>query len=275
MVDSATIFSDRKLVVAIQKFYFAIEEACLMIGDISLKEYVILVAMGELASGFPLNGAKTKCDTDNDSNYCALFLEEKELAVRVRNSNDRRGFALSITAKGRARLNLIDNTISKTLISRNPNWSEAEFEYLVSKAHALPSIYPNTRITTILSSEFLVFLQKYHQALTNVAAYYGMTSSQIAILCAYENSENLLSLEYVQRLHGNSNLVIEFLLEDLEKKTLIDVSHCVEITQKGQQRIKELTREVAFYVSDYLDKYSEHEVSLYEELCEHLVYMVK
>lgn len=272
-MNAPRIFSDRQMVGVMHRLHLSLDATCSRIGDISLGEQALLTNVGEFDSGFPLKWAQEELMGLDVPRHFVDLLERKELVSRIRSKIDKRGFALTATQKGRARLTLVDEAIAAALIYENKRWKEEEFAYLTTQMHALPNIFSEQRrITTIFSGEFLAMVHRYHQIIIQVASHYGLTSLQLAILCAFEEGKTRAP-DHFKHLAGVSESVIEFQMNDLKNKNLVRINRVSELTEKGTQRRNDLLAMITSQMDALFVAYPESDTALFEDLGEYCMYL--
>lgn len=268
------LFSKLQMVPLMQKLYVAMDAVCQSTGDISLGEYALLASVAEVDSGFPLKEIRVDFERFDNPNYYVELLENKELITRIRNRADLRGYALKVSPKGRARISLLDESIASALISAHETWTEDEFELFISKAHALAHItYPTRRTSTIFPAVFISLVHKYHQLILRIAAYYGMTSLQIALLSTAK--EESLSIALSSDLHTPlaADSIVEIQLHDLMSKDIILQDEIIELTEKGQKRLDEFAKHLSHHANNLFAHFPLESESALEELGEYCIYL--
>lgn len=269
-----SVFVEGQTVIMMQKLSATIEAACGFSGDLSLGEYALLVIISESSEGVPLKEIESGFKRMVDPQPLVELLILKELIQRIRSTTDRRGFALKVTSKGRARISLVDESIAAAVISANKEWSESEFEYLVMKIHKFSNAMDaQKKVSTLFSGVFLLLVFRYHQMIAKAAAHFAMTSLQAALLYVYgEGGETLIPSALASQTNMPLTLV-EQQTDDLVKKGFLCTLQPYELTEKGQRRVDDLTRVFLSQEDSVMEGYSDEGISVSEELGEYCLFL--
>lgn len=269
-----SLFTEGQSIFALQKMFATVDAACTLAGDVSLGAYALLVTLAESEGGIPLKSIESDFKASEDPLPYVESLISKELAERIRSATDRRGFALKITPKGRARIALVDESIAAGLIAANREWSEAEFEYLIMKIHKLSTaVEAQCKVTTLFSGAFLLRMFWYHHLVVEVAAYFAMSSLQLALLYAFADAEEAsISPALARQMNTPLNL-LELQVDDLVKKGLICDTHSCELTEKGRQRSVDATNMISTHLNQLAEGGSEESLTASEALGEYSLFL--
>lgn len=268
------IFHGRHLVVALRNVQAIMDVACTGVGDMSLVEYTYLVSASEFDAGLSLKRMQVDFGGFQNQEHYINLLEEKELAQRVRNCSDRRGFALKTTAKGRFRISLVDKAIAAALIASSKQLSEQSFDHLVAQLSLFSAAHePQRRVLTFFPGVVLLLVCKYHQLVVQESAFLGMTSFQTSTLCVLDYSDGALSSAQLARRLGVQEDIMDLQLNYLEESHSVRGENAFELTEEGRERTDRVARRLSARLDAFLDELSEADLALLESLSAYCAYL--
>ena len=269
MLDDS-ILTHESTVTFIQRIYQMMDRTSRSIGDVAFAEQALLVNAAESDGGFSLRLFQTKPAQSANSSISIDALLEKELAVRVRNRNDRRGYAIKATDKGRNRIALVDRAIALTLIDTERRLTEDLYEELVMRARTFSdAVNPRHRVTTFLPGALAGYLSAYQFAVERESAYAGLTSLQVSILCCLSGQTERCSAGHIAACTGLSVEMAELNLEHLlDRQAVRNTNGLWELRDDGRQRLSTFMERVKVRVEDIVGSFDDEQFSHAEQLAE-------
>ncbi len=231
------MINKKHILVIMQKLYSVLNYAADTSGDLLLSEYACLVTISEFENGLSIQRIKQALSGCNNPAALITSLEDKELVERMRSKLDRRAFSLFTTAKGRSRIDLMDEALSFALIDASDRLTEATFNQLQNLFYDSASpgkgqgdyegqggrgvLEGQRKITTLLPGSTLSFLCNYHSAAVKESSLFGISSTQAVILILIGETEAATSAERIAQLLLLPTNTLLLHLEKLEARGLV------------------------------------------------------
>lgn len=269
-----SVFLNKRMVGALHKLFVDIDSLCSYAGDIHLAEYALLSMAVEKEQGLSFKRITSLLDSAARYSDSTEVLEAKELVSRIRDTEDRRGFALSVTQKGKIRAALLDNALALSLAAANDRMSEETLEYLVTKMHAFANaIEPSFVSNRLFPSSALDLIHSYVHIATKGSSVFGLTAMQIAMLCDLESLHECATFAATDNQPTYFEAVARYELEDLEEKDFLHTLGTIHLHERGLQRCKEFSRKVDPWITLLLEQYPDSARAPLEELGECILFL--
>lgn len=183
MVTLPALFTDVTTVVALFRLYTMLNTTCQTACDVDLESCAALCAVGARPQGYDVREARAAYSLASENCCFEQVLKERELLKVVRSSRDRRALAFQATPKGRDRIVLAYRVLGACLVQKHPGMTEQNFDQLVKLCYDYAtSVGFPVCFDGLFPAPVLRDLAAYAYRVELVAARFGMTSAQVALL---------------------------------------------------------------------------------------------
>lgn len=266
-------------VLAAHKVHTLLNRVSYAAGDLTLVEHSFLLGASRNEHGTSMKELTQEYSfVVGDPTFLAKNLIEQELAILVRNSADRRGLALKVTAKGITRLTLIDETMTMALIDANALVTQESIEYLAECCqHISTPSEAATHVETLLPAEFVLLVCRYRSALVRSSASVGLSTLQAIILLFLDASSRAVSSETLRHALDIPEAVVLRHIEYLEERNLLEATgdDAFILGEEGILRIDEFMQRSASALECLIQHRSGEELNRFYELCEYCEYVFR
>ncbi|NTU89818.1 MAG: hypothetical protein HGA54_07970 [Actinobacteria bacterium] len=257
--------------------HILLNEVCYAVGDLNLVEYSFLLRASRNEQGVSVKELKEEFSFYiGDAAHLSKSLVQKELAVLVRDTADRRGLALRTTRKGITRLTLLDETMVLSLMSANETITQESIEYLID--HCCQSAFLSAEksyIDTLIPCEFTSLICRYQTALIRSSASVGLSSLHAVLLLLVDASPRAVMISYLVRKLRLPESILLPQLTFLEERRLLEDngSGDFELGEEAMMRIGTFTEKSAHMVQELVQDRLAGEQNQLDELCRYCDYL--
>ena len=244
-VEGDALIDERQLLVVLQKIYSVLNFTSNSVGDLLLTDYAYLLTISEYEGGISHKRLERDFVFRKNTSAVVSALEDRELIERIRDKHDRRAYASLITAKGRARIELLDEALAISLIETSGRLTEETFNRLVEKLGAVSLPEEGRKVETLLPASALVALCNYHDAAMRVGGAIGLTTASAAILVMLELSDGPLSTEAIAHKASfpvSSAMLLLEVLSDREWITRDEYADLYELHETGNLKVERFVK---------------------------------
>lgn len=274
MVESKHVF------VVFQRLYSVLNSSANSMGDLGLFAYACLVDIAEFTEGISRTQIEGDFSNCKEPMTCVSELEDKELVERVRNSRDRRAFAIRVTAKGHARIALLDEALSIALIDASGKLTEETFNHLEDLLAILSRDGREQRkVNTLLSGRLLAAICNYHAITVRESSLLGMPSVQMAVLIMLQEPDVVLTAERMAHRLSLSPSAMMLQLENLCDRGAVKAENLngpYTLLEDGYRKIEWFSKHFDSLTRRFFSKTEDVDTTrsdAWEELLEFVVYL--
>lgn len=232
MTDARSPLADPALVAALYQVHAQLDAACRAACDIGLETCSVLADIVANGQGLAVKQAAERYRVFGEIAQFEHLLRERELITLARFPRDRRALAYLASPKGVERLALADQVLGSCLVAAHPSLTEESLDKLVGLFYAYAEACGEEPVEGCLFPACILrALGAHRQLLMTVAARFGMTSAQMAVLA-------LLHAE-APRPMANTLAAQVQLLQD---RDLVEVGEPLRLAEAGQQRLTEFMK---------------------------------
>ena len=247
-----SLLTDSTTAVALYRLHSLMDTTCRSACDLDLGSCAALCAVAAQPQGFEVGEARKTYSFSGNNATFEYVLKERELIEVVRSSRDRRTLAFRATPKGRDRVVLAYRVLGACLVQEHTGLTEQNFDQLInlSYEYAEAAGFPVT-FEGLFPSLTLRDLAAYEHRFELVAARFGMTSAQVALLFAWceeaADSQVMVPASFEKQGSdlGLSPWVLEAELRLLRDRGLIPAAGVMGTTEAACQRTTEFVQRFA------------------------------
>lgn len=255
--------ADPELVAALYQLHAQLDAACRAACDIGLETCAVLADVVASGQGLAMKQAAERYRVFGEIAQFEHLLRERELITLVRFPRDRRALAYLASPKGVERHALADQVLGSCLVASHPALTEESLDKLVALFYAYALARGEESVEGCLfPASVLRALGAYRQLLMTVAARFGMTSAQMAVL----------ALLHAEMSHAiDDALVAQARL--LQDRDLVEVGEPLKLAEAGRQRLSEFTKRLNAAVVSRLSDVPTKERAALAELLYYVRYL--
>lgn len=279
MVSLPALFTESASIVTLHCLYALLDETCRSSCDVDLECCAALCAIAARPQGFDIREARASYSLSSESGTFELLLKERELIEVVRSTRDRRALAFRITPKGRDRVALAQRMLGACLVQEHPGLTEQSFDQLVklSYDYAVTVGFP-AQSEGLFPAPVLRDLAAYQRRVELVAARFGMTSSQTALLLDCCSNADLRRSSTAGRTRHEGALglppwMLEAERDRLCERGFLSIAGAEECTEAAIQRISEFTQRLIVAIMPWWQANNPRSQAAVVKLLQYVLYL--